>query len=117
SLYLSLEYSAEDESGPQDVVLADIDVRRDVEAPPGGAAGEIERVVECVIPLDVPQLAGDTQVTPFPRHLVGGREVGNREAGLDARQLDAVGVDALVAAGARTLERDHESVRRGRDWC
>ena len=40
--------------------------------------------------------------------LVGGREIRHREAGLDVLQLDPVRVDALVAAGAGTLKREHQ---------
>ena len=95
--------------------LPSVDVRGEVDAPAGGAAGQIEIVGERVIPLDVAKLAGDAEVAPPHRRLVGRREVGERETRLDVLQLDTVGVDAAVTAGARTLERDHERVVRVAD--
>ena len=54
-------------------------------------------------------MRGDAHVAPLLRVLVRRREIGKREPRLDALQLDTVGIHALVAAGARTLERDHQA--------
>ena len=65
-VHVVLDAFAEDELQPEDVVLADLEVRAEVEAPAGGVAGEIELVVEHVVPLDVPEHAGDPDVAPLP---------------------------------------------------
>ena len=78
-------------------------------APARRVAGEIELVVEHVVPLDEPEDAGDLDVAPAAAHPVLAGEVGGREPRLDVLQLDAVRVHALVAAGARPLDREGEA--------
>ena len=103
-----LDAGTHDERPANDIVLTGLEVGRKIEAPAGGAARQVEFVVEVVVPIDLAQLAGDARVAPVVDRLVGGREVRNREAGGDVLQLDTIGVDALVAAGAGALEREHQ---------
>jgi hypothetical protein len=89
-------------------VPRDLQVRAEVEAPPGGAAAEVVLVVVEVVPLHLAHDPGDLDVPPAPRVAEVRRDVRQREAGLDALELDAAGVDALVRARPRPLEGDHE---------
>ena len=90
------------------VLLRDLQVRADIEAPPGRAPAEVVPIVVQVVPLDLPQHAGHLDVAPVARLAVVRREVREREAALHALERDVPRVDTLVGARPRPLERDHE---------
>ncbi len=59
-----------------------------------------------VVPLHVADDAGELDVAPGAADAILGRQVGQREAAHDVLKFDAIGVVALVGAGARALDRD-----------
>src|SRR5262249_56440691 len=92
-------------------VAGEVQIRAGIEALSNDVAGEVERGgrVE-VLPLDAPHDAGQLDVAAVRQPLaVLGRDVGNRETRLEIGRVEDVAVDALIPAGAGTLERDGEA--------
>ena len=107
-VHVVLDALAVDEREPRHV-LAELQVRGNVDPPAGGVAAEVELVGVQVVPLDLAQDARDLDVAPVARLAEVRREVGKREASLDVLELDAARVLALVGAGARPLEGDRHA--------